>query len=107
MVAVPSQVTAILVLIECWTDQYRGLLIALFIILTFAVGVVAVGIYGEVEFAMSCFKIAPVIGNIIMGLVLDLGGVPGQDHIGFRCLKNPGPFVEHLAPGHWGNFVAF
>lgn len=107
MVAVPSQITAILVLIEYWTDQNQALFITCFIILTFAVGMIAVGIYGEIEFAMSLLKIALVIGIVIMGLVIDLGGAPGHDNIGFRYWKNPGPFVEHLAPGNWGKFLGF
>jgi amino acid transporter len=42
-----------------------------------------------------------------MGLVIDLGGVPGQERIGFRYWNNPGPFVEYLASGSWGSFLGF
>ena len=42
-----------------------------------------------------------------MGLVIDLGGVPGQQRIGFRYWNNPGPFVEYLASGSWGSFLGF
>lgn len=30
----------------------------------------------------------------ILGIVLDLGGGPNQDRIGFRYWKEPGPFVQ-------------
>ena len=31
---------------------------------------------------------------IILVIVLDLGGGPNHDRIGFRYWKNPGPFVD-------------
>lgn len=33
-------------------------------------------------------------GLIILGIVLDLGGGPNHDRLGFRYWKNPGPFVQ-------------
>ena len=33
-------------------------------------------------------------GLIILGIVLDLGGGPDHDRIGFRYWKHPGPFVQ-------------
>ena len=99
--SVPSEISAALVLIQFWTDKYPALWITLFIIVTFLVGIVFVGVYGEVEFAFAVLKILLVIGIIIMGLVIDLGGVPGQERIGFRYWGNPGPFVAYIATGSW------
>lgn len=42
-----------------------------------------------------------------MGLCIDLGGVPGQERIGFRYWNNPGPFVPYIAEGNWGKFLGF
>ena len=44
----------------------------------------------------------------ILGIVLDLGGGPSHDRIGFRYWKNPGPFVqyEHVQ-GATGRFLGF
>lgn len=97
--SVPSEISAAVVLIEFWTDKYAALWITLFTIVTFLVGVVVVRAYGEVEFFFATLKILLVAGIIIMGLVIDLGGVPGQQRIGFRYWNNPGPFVEYLASG--------
>ncbi|KAJ5052206.1 uncharacterized protein L3040_001965 [Drepanopeziza brunnea f. sp. 'multigermtubi'] len=105
--SVPSEISAALVLIQFWTDKYPALWITLFIIVTFIVGIVFVGVYGEVEFCFALLKILLVIGIIIMGLVIDLGGVPGQERLGFRYWKNPGPFVAYIAKGHWGQFLGF
>ncbi len=35
------------------------------------------------------------MGLIILGIVLDLGGGPNHDRIGFRYWKTPGPFVQY------------
>lgn len=44
---------------------------------------------------------------ILLGLVIDLGGAPGVDRIGFRYWKDPGPFVPYISTGSWGNFLGF
>lgn len=45
---------------------------------------------------------------IIAGLILDLGGVPGQERIGFRFWSDPYPlFHEYIASGTLGQFLAF
>jgi yeast amino acid transporter len=105
--SVPSEISAAVVLIQYWTDKYAALWITLFILVTFGVGIVFVGIYGEVEFFFAMLKILLVVGVVIMGLVIDLGGVPSQPRIGFQYWNNPGPFVEYIASGSWGNFLGF
>jgi yeast amino acid transporter len=48
------------------------------------------------------------VGLIILGIVLDLGGGPNHDRIGFRYWKNPGPFVQFDGiAGSKGRFLAF
>jgi amino acid transporter len=105
--SVPSEISAAVVLIEFWTEKYAALWITLFIIVTFLVGITLVRVYGEVEFFFATLKILLVVGIVIMGLVIDLGGVPGQQRIGFKYWRNPGPFVEYLASGSWGSFLGF
>lgn len=103
----PSEITAICVLFQFWTDLNPSVFIVIFIILTAAVGMSFIGIYGEIEFFFAILKIFLVVGLIIFGLVTDLGGVPGVERIGFRYWNNPGPFVEHIATGSWGKFLGF
>lgn len=105
LLSVPAEISAICVLFEFWTDINSSLFICIFIFITFVVGISFVGIYGEVEFFFACLKILLVIFLIIFGLVIDLGGIPGQERIGFRYWKNPGPFVESIATGSWGKFL--
>ncbi|KAH0018655.1 amino acid permease, partial [Aureobasidium melanogenum] len=105
--SIPSEISAICVLFQYWTDINSSLWIVIFIVLTFVVGIAFVGIYGEIEFLMALLKIALVVGLVILGLCIDLGGVPGTSRIGFRFWVTPGPFVEHIASGSWGNFLGF
>jgi amino acid transporter len=52
-------------------------------------------------------KILLIVGLILAGIIVDLGGSPGQDRIGFRYWKNPGPFNAHLVGGNTGKFLGF
>ena len=40
-------------------------------------------------------------------LIIDLGGSPTHDRIGFRFWDHPGPMNEYLRPGALGRFLAF
>ena len=105
--SVPSEFSAIVVLFQFWTDLNGAVWIVVFTALTFAVGIFSIKIYGEVEFYFAMLKILLIVGLIILGLVIDLGGVSGTPRIGFRYWDNPGPFVPYIASGAWGNFLGF
>jgi yeast amino acid transporter len=48
------------------------------------------------------------LGLIILGIILDLGGGPDHDRIGFRYWKHPGPFVQFDGiAGAKGRFLGF
>ena len=43
---------------------------------------------------------------IILGIIVDLGGGPHHDRIGFRYWKNPGPFADYNGiTGPKGHFL--
>lgn len=108
ILSIPSEITAICVLFEFWTDKINpSVFIIVFIILTVAVGMSLVRVFGEVEFFFALLKILLVVFLIILGLVIDLGGVPGTPRIGFKYWKEPGPFVEYIATGNWGKFLGY
>ena len=44
--------------------------------------------FGECEFWFSSIKIMTIIGLIILGIVIDLGGAPNHDRLGFRYWVN-------------------
>ncbi|KAK9461438.1 amino acid permease/ SLC12A domain-containing protein [Lipomyces oligophaga] len=63
--------------------------------------------FGESEFFFAMIKIALIIGLIIAGLVVDLGGGPDHDRIGFRYWKNPGAFAPYPVSGDVGKFTGW
>ncbi|UZJ56069.1 hypothetical protein CBS101457_005389 [Exobasidium rhododendri] len=107
LLSIPSEISAICVLFQFWTTLNSAVFIIIFIILTFLVGICFVRVFGEIEFCFAMLKIALVIFLIIFGLVVDLGGIPGTERIGFRYWKDPGPFVEYIAQGNWGKFLGY
>ncbi|GJJ09744.1 hypothetical protein Clacol_003968 [Clathrus columnatus] len=65
-------------------------------------------LYGECEFYFASIKVLTITGLIILGIILDLGGGPDHDRIGFRFWKNPGPFVQaDEVPGATGRFLGW
>ena len=85
------------------------------------------GAYGEAEFFFASIKVITITGTvnlpapshvfhmlnnhlglIILGIILDLGGGPDHDRLGFRYWKNPGPFVQYNnIAGAKGRFLGF
>ncbi|KAI5886669.1 uncharacterized protein SCHCODRAFT_02642364 [Schizophyllum commune H4-8] len=107
-VGLPAEMTATAVLVRFWTDVSNGVWITVFGILLLVSNLCLVRVYGELEFTFAMLKIMLIIGLIIMGLVIDLGGVEGQERIGFRYWNDPGPFVQYLdLPGALGRFAGF
>ncbi|KAI3325142.1 amino acid permease/ SLC12A domain-containing protein [Xylariaceae sp. AK1471] len=107
ILSIPSEITAICVLFQFWTDLNPAVFIIIFIILTIFIGIAFIRVYGEVEFIFAILKILLVVFLIILGLVIDLGGIPGTPAIGGAYWRNPGPFVEHIATGNWGKFLGY
>lgn len=81
--------------------------IVLVIVLTFAIGMTLIRVYGEVEFWFAILKVLLIIFLIVLGLVINLGGIPGVPRLGFHYWKDPGPFVEFIASGSWGKFLGY
>ncbi|KAF8621819.1 hypothetical protein AX15_007489 [Amanita polypyramis BW_CC] len=54
------------------------------------INIFGVKYFGEAEFYFSLIKISLIIGLLLAGLVVDLGGGPNHDRIGFRFWKHPG-----------------
>lgn len=52
-------------------------------------------------------KILLIIGLIIAGIVVDCGGGPDHEYIGFRYWRDPGPFNTYLSEGTTGRFLGF
>lgn len=106
-ISVPSEISASVVLIQYWTDINAAVWVTVLIVVSVVVAISFIGVYGEIEFVFAILKILLVIFVVILGLVIDLGGVPGKPRLGFHYWNDPGPFVEHIASGSWGKFLGF
>jgi len=63
--------------------------------------------FGEIEYWLSFVKIVTLTGLILLGLIINLGGVPGQGRIGFRYWKNGRAFRPYKKTGDLGKFLGF
>lgn len=94
VVSVPAEWTAVATVVSFWTDLSPAIWITICIVITFATNLFFIRIYGEVELVCAVLKIALILGLILFGLIYDLGGVPGQERIGFRYWRDPGAFGQ-------------
>lgn len=107
--AVGTEVTASVVLIHYWTDRVpAGALITILLAAMWIINFLPVRFFGEAEVITASIKVITLAGLIILGLVIDLGGAPSKDRIGFRYWKDPGAMNNFPGiGGSWGRFLAF
>ncbi|KAK8002043.1 hypothetical protein PG991_014265 [Apiospora marii] len=103
---VPFEIVAMNIMITFWTDKVpvEAVIVAM-IVLYVILHVFSVRYWGVSEFYLSTFKVFLMLGLFVFTFVTMLGGNPLHDRYGFRYWKDPGAFVEHLAPGGTGKFV--
>ncbi|KAF3393197.1 Proline-specific permease [Talaromyces pinophilus] len=81
--------------------------ISIILVLIVILNIVAVSIYGEAEFAFASIKIITIIGLLLLAVVIDLGGGPTHDRLGFRYWQHPGAMREYIGRGSTGRFLGF
>ncbi|RDB29597.1 Lysine-specific permease [Hypsizygus marmoreus] len=108
-IILPAELSAAAVLIGFWNkDVNPAVWITVTMIVTIAINMFGAGVYGEAEFIFASIKVITIVGLIILGIVLDLGGGPNHDRLGFRYWKNPGPFAQFAGiEGSKGRFLAW
>lgn len=108
-IAVPSEVIASAIVVEYWKAPVnKAIWVTLFIVLGCAINFFGVRWYGETEFAFAAIKVVAVVALILVGIIIDLGGAPNHDRVGFRNFIKPGPFNQlHGIPGGIGRFLGF
>ncbi|KAJ9113727.1 hypothetical protein QFC20_001752 [Naganishia adeliensis] len=112
-ITLPVEMVACAIIINYWnTAINNGVWIAIGLVCVCTTNFLSVKVYGEMEFWFSLIKVVAIIGLILMGIILDAGGGPSGEAIGFRYWRNPGPFNtvyagEDPVGGSWGHFLAF
>ncbi|KAG1878439.1 amino acid permease/ SLC12A domain-containing protein [Suillus tomentosus] len=105
----PAEFSAAVVLINFWNPSVNNSVwVVICIVVVLAINMLGAGAYGEAEFIFASIKVITITSLIIIGIVIDLGGGPNHDRIGFRYWKNPGPFVQYNGiEGAKGQFLGF
>ncbi|OCH96295.1 general amino acid permease 1 [Obba rivulosa] len=102
-VSTPVEITAAGILLTFWDPNmnHQAAYTAVIAVCMCLINIFGVQYFGESEFIFSIVKILLILLLIITGLVVDLGGGPNHDRIGFRFWKNPGPIAgAGLEPNH-------
>lgn len=71
-----------------------GIWVTVFLVVLSAIQIFGVRGYGEVEFVLSMIKIAACIGFILLGIIINCGGVGNQGYIGAKYWHDPGAFAN-------------
>jgi len=107
-----AEISAAALVIAYWKPDQGALAavwITIIIVLVVCLNIFAVRIYGEAEFIFASIKIITIVGLLLLALIIDLGGVPGQKRLGFHYWKDPGPIKQYppQVGGSLGRFLAF
>ncbi|PCH38247.1 hypothetical protein WOLCODRAFT_96784 [Wolfiporia cocos MD-104 SS10] len=107
LIVAPNNINAAGVVIQYWTTKVN-----LAVWMIFFINLLGVRVFGELEFWFSSIKVVTLIGLILMGIVIDLGGNPEHDRIGFRYWDHPyGPMGTYLLARvhnrHLATFLGF
>jgi amino acid transporter len=107
-IAGPADVVAASNLVQYWrTDINVAVWVSVFGFFIAVVNLCNVRLYGESEVFFSSLKIMLIIGLIIGGIVINCGGGPDGEYLGFTYWDSPGAFNEYIASGATGRFLAF
>ncbi|KAF9517401.1 hypothetical protein BS47DRAFT_1339816 [Hydnum rufescens UP504] len=109
-ITLPAELSASAVLIDYWEHRRisDAAWISVCLVVVILINTLGAGAYGETEFFFVSFKVITIVGLLILGVILDLGGGPNHDRIGFRYWKHPGPFVQfHGIGGAKGRFLGW
>lgn len=93
----PVELSASAIIIQYWDTNLSinpSVWISILLVLVIGVNVLGVRYYGEIEFWFCLIKVVAIIALIIIALIIDLGGGPRGDRIGFRYWKDPGPQAQ-------------
>jgi amino acid transporter len=102
LIVLPFELTTAGITIAFWTQKGDatepsinvGVWITIFLLMVVVINMFGVKGYGEVEFFLGMIKVTAIIGFIILGVIIDCGGVPtdSRGYIGAHYWHQPGAF---------------
>ncbi|ORX57590.1 amino acid transporter [Hesseltinella vesiculosa] len=112
-ILLPTELSAAAVLMNYWVSSEQvsnAVWITIFLVIAIGINLFGAKAYGEAEFWFASIKILLVIGLIILGVIIDAGGVPTDkgNVIGVKYWIDPGPWAQYMdIPGATGRFLGF
>ncbi|EJD51892.1 hypothetical protein AURDEDRAFT_111470 [Auricularia subglabra TFB-10046 SS5] len=109
-IVMPAELSAAAIIVNFWAKESinNAAWITICLVVVVVINLFGAKAYGEAEFWFASIKVITITGLIILGIILDLGGGPSHERIGFRYWKSPGPFAQFLdIPGATGRFLGF
>ncbi|KAI1131665.1 amino acid permease [Nemania abortiva] len=105
LTVLPFELIAASGTIKFWREDINSAVwITVFLVILILIQIFGVRGYGEVEFVLSIIKIAACVGFIILGIVINVGGVGDQGYLGAKYWYDPGAFQNGFN-GFAGVFV--
>lgn len=93
LIVFPLELVAASMTVQYWNkDINAAAWVAIFYTVVMAINMFGVKGYGEAEFIFSIIKVIAVIGFIILGVIINCGGVPDTNYIGGKFWYTPGAF---------------
>ncbi|KAI2625138.1 putative amino acid permease [Xylaria nigripes] len=97
LVALPLETISASIVTTHWNSNLnKAIFVTIFLFTIVSINLCGVRGYGEAEFIFAIVKVVAVIGFILLGIVLNIGGVPGGGYIGGHYWINPGAFHNGL-----------
>ncbi|KAK2062620.1 amino acid permease [Colletotrichum caudatum] len=105
LTVLPFELVAASITIKFWREDLNmGIWVTVFLVVLSVIQIFGVRGYGEVEFILSIIKIAACTGFIILGIVINCGGVGDKGYLGAKYWHEPGAFQNGFN-GFAGVFV--
>ncbi|PWY89830.1 amino acid permease [Aspergillus heteromorphus CBS 117.55] len=97
-VSTASDIIALQLLLEYWTDNFPGWAISLiFLVVVIFLNVLSVRVYGEIEYWLSLLKVVTIVIFIILGIVVNCGGNKEHKYLGNKYFyTGEAPFVDGI-----------
>ncbi|KAJ6502598.1 dicarbixylic amino acid permease [Mycena sanguinolenta] len=100
LIVTPNNINAAGIVLSYWRggrEVPTEAWMVIFVVFIASVNLLGVRVFGEMEFWFSSIKVISLIGLLLMGIIIDLGGNPQHDRIGFRYWRHPnGPMGHYL-----------
>ncbi|KAH8159893.1 hypothetical protein CIB48_g8355 [Xylaria polymorpha] len=91
LIALPLEIISASIVTTYWNDSLnKAIFVTIFLLAIVSINLCGVKGYGEAEFIFAIVKVTAVIGFILLGIVLNIGGAPGEGYIGGRYWRDPG-----------------